>query len=151
MDKKVQKKKDREKLVRKKILRRREAMRAAKKVEAQKESSYEKEYFARRADPTLTDDERNNMLEKLTGKSVKQLDPEEIQQRDAAIVIRLKKNIEMLEALEKQYVEEQESRERTNKILETEGAVSIKEKLDLLQKMQKQKLADAPEIEIVGS
>ena len=112
----------------------------------------EQEYFARRGDPTLTEDKRNDMLLKMTGKAVKQLTPEELQNRDAAIIARLKNNIALLEQLEKQYVEEQESRDRTNKILETEGAVTMKDKLDLMKQIQTEKLKDVPsELLIVGN
>ncbi len=149
--KKSQKKKDREKDVRKKILRRREAIRRARKEEANKEASLEREYFERRSDPTLTQDQRNAMLEKLTGKAVKNLTPDELKDRDALIIARLKQNIEMLEEMEKQYLEEQAARERTNKLLETDGAMTMKEKMDRLVEIHKDKLKDVPEdLKLVG-
>lgn len=138
----MQKKKDREKLVKKKVLRRREALRLHRKTEAEKEKSLETEYFARRGDPTLTNEQRNVLLENLTGKAVKELSPEETAQRDELLIARLKNNILLLEELEKQYTEEQETRERTNKLLEAEGAVTLKDKMDLLNNKLQPEIID---------
>jgi DNA replication protein DnaD len=88
------------------------------------------------------------MLEKLTGKAVKKLTPEEVSQRDAVIISRLKSNIAYLEELEKQYMAEKEARETANKILETEGAVTMEEKIALMSKMQQEKMKDKP-VEII--
>jgi len=141
---KFKKRKERERAVAAKMLRRREAIRKAKKEEQAKEAALEKEYFERRGDPTLTEEQRNDMLEKLTGKAVKKLTPEEVAQRDQVIIARLKANIAYLEELEKQYLAEKEARESTNKILETQGAVTMEEKLELMKKMQQDKLKDKP-------
>ena len=141
---KFKKRKERERAVAAKMLRRREAIRKAKKEEAAKEAALEREYFERRGDPTLTEDQRNEMLEKLTGKAVKKLTPEEVQQRDALIIKRLKANIAYLEELEKQYLEEKEARETANKILETQGAVTMEEKLELMKKIKEKE--QVPEI-----
>lgn len=148
--KQSQKKKDREKEVRKKVLRRREAMRRARKEEAAKEAALENEYFEKHRAASMSDEERGAMLEKITGKAVKKLTDDERKLRDEAIIARLKKNIELLEGLEKQYLDEQAEREKTNKLLEGEGATTIKEKLDLMKEIQKKKLEEAPKLELVG-
>jgi DNA replication protein DnaD len=145
---KFKKKKLRERAVALKMLRRREAIRKARKEEAAKEAALENEYFERRGDPTLSEEDRNSMLEKLTGKAVKKLTPEEVSQRDAVIISRLKSNIAYLEELEKQYMAEKEARETANKILETEGAVTMEEKIALMSKMQQEKMKDKP-VEII--
>ncbi len=141
---KVHAKKEREKRVAKKMLRRREAMRAFRKEEAAKEAALEKEYFERRNDPTLTQEKRSELLGKVPVKSVKNLTSEEVKERDELIVEKLKKNIQILEELERQYMAEQKAREDTNKALEAEGAVTPQEKLELLRKKMEDKMKDSP-------
>ena len=46
----------------------------------------------------------------------------------------LERNIEVLTALEQQYTEEVDNRKKVNEELEAKGAISMKEKMDLLQK-----------------
>jgi hypothetical protein len=142
---KIKKKKQREKEVRKTILRRREAIRRHRKEQAAQEAAMEKEYFERRGDPTLTEEQRNKLLENMTGKSVKRLTPEERQERDDLIVGKLKNNIAMLEEMEKQYLAEQEARKKTNELLEDEGAVTLQEKVRLLEDKAKAQMAAHPD------
>jgi hypothetical protein len=58
--------------------------------------------------------------------------------RDAAIKARLERNLKILEALEKEYQQEQAQRKEVNAKLEGEGAMTLKEKLEYLNKMAKQ-------------
>lgn len=142
---KIKKKKEREREVRKQVLRRREAIRRHRKEQQAQEDALEKEYMERRSDPTLTDEERNKMLEGITGKAVKNLTKEERDKRDELIVSRLKDNIAMLEELEKQYLAEQETRKKNNEILEAEGAMSLQEKVKLLEAKAKAQMETSPD------
>lgn len=108
---KFMKKKNREREVRKKILARREAMRRQRKEEAAKEDQYEKEYTGGAKPAPI----------------VKKLD------KDDDIKRRLEHNIEVLRALEQEYLAEMEQRKQLNEKLEAEGSQTIKEKLDFLQ------------------
>lgn len=47
---------------------------------------------------------------------------------------KIERNIEILSALEQQFVKETEERKKNNEQLETEGALSMKEKMNLLEK-----------------
>lgn len=142
--KQFKQKKKREREVRRKILRRRLALRRARKEEASQESQMEKEYLAGKASNTITNEQRRSLLEKMSGNSVKNLTIEEKNERDQILIGRMKSNILLLEELEKEYLAEKESRERTNDILEGEGAVTLKQKLDMMNEAAQQKLKDTP-------
>lgn len=142
---KFQKKKDREKRVKAKMLRRREAIRRSKKEEEEKEKALEREYFDGKEAGTLTEQKRDELLEKLTGKAVKKLTPEDTARRDELIVNRLKANIAMLEELEKSYLAEQEARKQTNQAMEEGGAETLKGKLETLQQKTHEKLLLLPD------
>ena len=135
--KQEQKKKNREKEVKKKILRRKTAIRRLRKEESKKEDSLECEYYKKKKDDNMTADERMTMLENITGKAVAKLTDQERTDRDAAIVARLKNNIKLLEELERQYEEEQASREKVNRTLEVHGATTIHEKIDLISQIER--------------
>ena len=129
--KKMQKKKERERESRKKVLHRREVMRETKKAEQAKEDQMEAEYLKQQQDglkpmPIINDPAK----------------------RDAAIKARLERNLKILEALEQEYQKEQAQRKEVNAKLEGEGAMTLKEKIEYLNKMAKQDGTIAQDIQI---
>lgn len=116
---KFDKKKAREKAVRQKVLRRREAIRADAKLKRAEEERLELEY-------ELSHGKREPILS----------DPVKIAEREARkaamVEERLKKNLQILEALEAEYNQEQAGREEVNKVLENEGHKSLKDKMQAL-------------------
>lgn len=116
---KEKKKKDREKESHAKVIRRREFMRAQRKL-AQEEERVRKEI----------DNLSNGKLKPII------VDEKAAEERDAAktraISEQLKKNLEILEALEQEYEQEQNSKIEVNQKLESEGYMSIKQKMDAL-------------------
>jgi len=119
--KKQQKKKERERNVRAKSLFQKEKMRKERKM-AIEEQKKEKE-----------------LQEMVYGKPVPIINNPELalkrdEARSQAITEKLKKNMEILEALEQEYEMEQASREKANQELESEGHLTIKEKMDALHK-----------------
>lgn len=116
---KFQKKKDRERSVRKKVLRRREAIRTEAKEKREEELRLETEHQLRngKQEPILTDPVKIARREA---------------QKAAMVEERLKKNLQILEALEAEYEQEHQQREDANKLLEGEGHKSIKEKMQAL-------------------
>lgn len=116
---KFKKKKEREKLVRKKLLKQREELRSERAEQRAKELKFEEEY------------------ELLNGKTQPFLkNPEAIAAREArkkvSVEKRLQNNLAILEALEKKFDEEQQRRKDLNEKLEAEGHKTVKEKLDAL-------------------
>jgi len=126
-DKKFQKKKDRAKEVRKKVLRRRERIRAERKAEEAKERELEAQYEATKPMPLCNDPEK----------------------RVAQIKERLEKNMAILEALEKEYLEETNRKGNLNKELEEEGAITLAEKLDALGKKHTMQLAGTAPVRMI--
>jgi hypothetical protein len=126
--KKQQKKKDREKAIKAKNLIQREKARKERKMafEQQKQEKELNEMIYGKKKPILNS-------------------PEAAIERDEAqskiVVEKLKRNLEILEALEKEYDAEQENREKLNQELELEGHLTIKEKMDALH----QKALDSKE------
>ena|SRR5262252_1406390 len=106
--KKFQKKKERERAVRKKVLHRREALRRHKAEEREKEDQYEREYQSP-PKPIVNDQKKN-----------------------AAIMNRLQENMKILEALEQEYLTEMETRKDRNDDLEAQGYITLPEKLEAL-------------------
>lgn len=113
------KKKAREREVHAKLLRRREAARAERKLaeEEERQRQIVEEFAQGKSQPIISDKSKEA-------------------QRDAAkaraVSDQLKKNLEMLEALEREHELEQRRRAELNKELEQEGFKSIKEKMDAL-------------------
>src|SRR5262252_735023 len=95
--KKFQKKKDREREVRKKVLHRRESLRRHKAEEREKEEQYEREY--QEGQKPIVNNEK----------------------KDAMIKDRLRDNMKILEALEQEYLKEMETRKERNDDLEAQG------------------------------
>lgn len=69
------------------------------------------------------------------------------QEKDDRIKSQLEHNLEILQALEDQYMEEQAQKEHVNKELEDAGAVTIKEKLDALEIKTKTWIEKNPQVE----
>jgi len=106
--KKFQKKKDREREVRKKVLHRRESLRRHKAEEREKEEQYEREY--QEGQKPIVNNEK----------------------KDAMIKDRLRDNMKILEALEQEYLKEMETRKERNDDLEAQGYLTLPEKLEAL-------------------
>lgn len=115
---KEQKKKNRERAAKQKVLQRREELRKTRK-EAREQELAEKEAH-----------------EVVHGKMMPHVNvPGEREAAKAAIVAeKLKKNLEILQALEDEYEEEQKKRGEMNAHLEAEGHKTMREKMDALHK-----------------
>ena len=118
---KEKKKKDREKLAKSKVLLRREALRKERKLAADEQV---KERVAH---------------EIVHGKPMPIIkNPAALAQREAmktrTVSDKLKKNLEILEALEREYEAEQAARTEINTKLESEGHKTMREKMDALHK-----------------
>jgi hypothetical protein len=112
------KKKAREKAVKEKVSRRRLAIREdQKKIEQD-----------RLRDQQI--DELANGKQKPYRKP--QNAPENTSAKDAKIIAQLERNMKLLEALEKEQLEEEASREAVNDQLEAEGHLTMKQKMDAL-------------------
>lgn len=120
---KQQKKKERERRVRKKILALREYKRRINKAEEEKELSLLAEYEGPR-------------------KIMPIMAPEK---KEAMIKSKLQRNIEVLKALEEQYLAENSARRQVNEQLEADGHSTLKEKLDALNAKAQAALASADE------
>jgi hypothetical protein len=123
--KKFQKKKNREKEVRKKVLQRREELRATAAKQRQEELRAEEEF------------------QLITGKPEPFLkSPEAIAAREAIkkanVEKRIKKNLALLEALEKEFDQEQAARQQLNAKLEEQGHTTVKDKLSALIEQAKE-------------
>lgn len=118
---KEKKKKEREKIAKERVMRRREQLRKERKLVAEEQKK---------------DQEAHDIVH---GKQMPILkDPAKVAQREAAharvISEKLKKNLEILEALEKEYEAEQATRAEMNTKLEDEGHKTMREKMDALHK-----------------
>jgi hypothetical protein len=112
----AQKKKKREKIVKERIFHRREKMRVFRKQEEEK-ARLEKELSSNKQMPIINDPNIRQMQEKNRVEMAK---------------AQIEKNLQLLEAIEKEYDKEHALREQVNKDLEAEGHVSMKDKLDAL-------------------
>lgn len=117
--KKFLKKKEREKKVKVKLAARREAIRKFAKEKADEEARMEAEYRLRnglpeKPEPILNDPAAIARREERKKEKVKE---------------RLQKNLDILEALEREYDEDHAGRENLQDNLEAEGHVSVKDKL----------------------
>jgi hypothetical protein len=127
----AQKKKKREKIAKERVLRRREQMRAVRK-EDERKARLERELSPRQM-PIVNDPLVREMREK---------------SRADAAKAQIEKNLELLKAIEEEYDKEHALREQVNKDLESEGHVSMKDKLDALHQkamaMKAQKEEEKP-------
>ena len=115
---KEQKKKNRERAARQKILQRREELRKMRKETAEKDKA-EKEAH-----------------EVVHGKLMPHINNPGQREADKAKAVseKLKRNLEILQALEDEYEEEQSKRAQVNANLEAEGYLTMREKMDALHK-----------------
>ncbi len=115
---KEKKKKAREKAVKEKVLRRRLAIREDQK----------------KIDEDRLRDQQIDELE--NGKQKPYRKPQNVPQdtsaKDAKILAQLERNMKLLEALEKEQLEEEASRTTVNDQLEAEGHLTMKQKMDAL-------------------
>jgi hypothetical protein len=112
------KKKDREQNVQKKILKKREELRKEKKIALFEEiQRQEIDALTYGKQEPIIDEEKRKARQELKSKAIKE---------------KLEKNIKILEALEKEFEEEERNRKVVNENLEAEGYGSIKEKMDAI-------------------
>lgn len=116
---KDQKRKDREKLNNVKKLQNRNKLRAQRKLDLQQEENDKQIHILNhgKLKPFIKDPEKAAKYEKIKSENAME---------------KIKKNLEYLENLEKEYEAEQKAREELNAKLESEGHFSLKEKLDAL-------------------
>lgn len=122
---KERKKKKREEIAKKRVQTRRNIL-AKDKKERVRSARLERK-FRRRIDPIVNDPNKKILIEE--AKKEKNMN-------------QIKKNIELLKALEAEYVKEQEHKKYVNQQLESEGHVSLKEKLEALNLKAKEKMTD---------
>jgi len=112
------KKKNRELDVQKKILKKREDLRKEKKLALFEEMQRrEIDALTHGKQEPIIDEEKKKARQELKAKAIKE---------------KLEKNLKILEALEKEFEEEEKSRKAVNESLEAEGYGSIKEKMDAI-------------------
>jgi len=118
---KEKKKKEHERLAKAKVAARREVLRKERKIEKEKQRSFEE-----------TQSIVNGKIMPFVN------DPSVVAQREAnharAVTDKLKRNLEILEALEVEYEAEQAARSEMNSNLESEGHQTMREKMDALHK-----------------
>lgn len=137
MDKKAQKKKDREKRVRKQILKQREALRKP----AQEERAFQKKM------------KRIAKLKKDMGRLNVWADDVLLKMSDSTLS-QLEKNARILKALEQQYEKETSTKRDLNRQLEEEGFVTLEDKMkflhDRLVEQQKAENEGVPPVDVVA-
>ena len=116
----IEKRKQREIAVRKKVLERREEIRKERK-EVENERKKEREMYLL---------EHGHTPSALPGNP--ELAEQKKIEREKKIAEKLKKNLAILKDLEAEYEKEQSSRKQLNEKLESEGFMSMKEKMDAL-------------------
>jgi hypothetical protein len=125
MDKKAQKKKDRERRVREQL----HMIRMAKAKKDKKQRAWE-EKVERETNPNGM--KRRPFRRDAAAPTEEQAAEERA--KAAEVRAKLEKNLQVLRALEDEWKKEQMLKAQTNRQLEDEGARDIKEKMDLLQK-----------------
>lgn len=128
----IQKRKEREKSVRKKVLERREELRKERKL-VEEERKKEREMYLL---------EHGHTPAALPGNP--ELAEERKAEREKKVSEKLKRNLAILKNLEQEYEREQAARTNLNNKLEDEGYLSMKEKMDALhaKALKMQKVAD---------
>ena len=131
---KEKKKKDREKSVYQKILKKREALRAERKLAFAEEFQRQQIEFLSNGKPEpIISEEKAAVRAELKSK---------------AVLEQLNKNLKILEALEKEYDEEQKNRIEINESLEAQGFSSIKEKMDAIHQQALEMTGKAEEMAV---
>lgn len=131
--KQEKKKKDRERLVKQKILKKRTALRVERKSEREQIQ----------AERDAHDIVHGKMMPIINNP---QLLAEKEAQRAREISEKLQKNLEILKALEEEYEQEQSVRDEVNSKLESEGHSTMREKLDALHEKALQLTNKAEEL-----
>ena len=130
--KQIEKRKQRDKDVRKKVLERRTEIRTERKL-VEEERSKEREMY---------EIEHGKVRPALPGNP--ELAQKVLAERESKVAEKLRKNIEILKHLENEYEKEQASRNNLNQPLESEGHMTMKEKMDALHEkaLKMQRVAD---------
>lgn len=131
---KDKKRKDREKVVKAKILSRRESLRKERKKESDNDRREQAELVAIHGKP------------KPYRKNTQQLSPEQEAERVQTVKNQLENNLKILEALEQEYEAEQTARSDTNAGLEAEGHMTMREKMDALHQKALEATGKAEEL-----
>ena len=130
--KQIQKRKEREKNVRKKVLERREELRKERKLVDQERQKEREMYLL----------EHGHTPAALPGNP--ELAETARVERDKKVSEKLKRNLAILKDLESEYEREQATRKQLNENLEDEGYLTMKEKMDALHEkaLKMKKVAD---------
>lgn len=125
MSKKQQerKKKLREEIAKKRVLARRTILR--KQASENLKSSRLEKKFREKIKPIIKDEGKNKIME---------------DRKNEKILSKLEKNLEILKALEDEYLEELNQKKQINENLESEGHLTFKEKMDALNEKIKQNM-----------
>ena len=122
---------------------------SVKKLRERKKQKREKEAkvkAAKRRDKTQAENRARKKDQKAAEKARRKInpirpyvkDPEKVKAKDEDIMAQLQRNYEILEALEEEYLREEEAKRKLNEELEAEGLTTLKEKLDALEKKAKE-------------
>jgi hypothetical protein len=133
--KKIEKRKQREKLVRKKVLERREEIRKERKIMHQ-ELLKEK-----------TMDELNNGKQQQLGPGHPELAIQKEEELKQKKLEKIKKNLEVLKGLQEEFEKEQNLRNQLNQKLEDEGHFNMADKMNALQEKAAKMRETVEEIE----
>ena len=130
---KEKKKKNHERASRAKVLQRREELRVEKKLAYEEERKRQEIEFAAygKQQPIIVDEKKAAERDAM---------------KSAAVAEQLKKNLEILEALEQEYDQEHQRRTEVNQKLESEGYISIKDKMDALHQKALEMTGKAEEL-----
>lgn len=127
MSKKQQERKNklRKEIAKKRVLARREVLR--KQASEDLKSARLQKKFRERVDPIVKDEEKRKAME---------------QAKNEKILSKLEKNAEILKALENEYLSEKDQKKQVNDKLELEGHVTLKEKMDALDKKIRENMTE---------
>jgi hypothetical protein len=125
------KKKARERDSKAKVLKRRAEMRAKAKYERQLEAEHEESRS--KPQPYMKPETRRRLNEEHQQQAV---------EKDAEIKEKLEHNLEILKALEEEYLAEQEAKKQANEELEAEGHNTLQEKMDALAERAEEKMKE---------
>lgn len=127
MSKKQQERKNklRKEIAKKRVLARREVLR--KQASEDLKSARLQKKFRERVDPIVKDEEKRKAME---------------QAKNEKILSKLEKNAEILKYLENEYLSEIDQKKQVNDKLELEGHVTLKEKMDALDKKIRENMTE---------
>jgi len=128
---KEKKKKARERKSKAKVLKKRAEIRAKAKYEKQLEEEHEESRS--KPQPYMKPETRRRLNEE---------QQQQAAERDAQIKEQLEHNLEVLKALEEEYLADQEAKKQANEELEAEGYNTLQEKLDVLAERAEAKMKE---------